>query len=263
MKQNDENLPDPWTVLREDAEPMPKWLASYKPGDPFPRRDFFNSRIVYYPGSRTDGHPLRIFGKAHTAHCFVYCDNSLSAEGVEDQLEHVQHPGHPTGYKKLAGLIVPENELTPIGWTPHPHIKAMVRDASYPDFATSEPNGGSFAYWAVLERTDDFGEDHGPKRISILHIGGEGIATFDAFFCQKEFTLPYAILLHDHGCGGSWAKFGGEVSPLWKLASEQGGQLPRWLLVAHNTKPWPGYVKVSSPDGGGMYKANRCLFRLK
>ena len=40
----------------------------------FNREDFFNSRVVFYPGAYVDGHAIKLFGSSHAAHCFVYCD---------------------------------------------------------------------------------------------------------------------------------------------------------------------------------------------
>ena len=97
--------------------------------------------------------------------------------------------------------------------------------------------------FAVLEREEARGDDHGPKRFAILHVGGDGYATFDALFCQKDSTPPYAVLLQNHGSGGNWNPEGfGAGSMLWRLATQEVESLPKWLLVAiANTEPWPGY----------------------
>ena len=248
------DLPDPLTVLRDEAESIPPWLLNYTPGDPFPREVFFASRTVYYPGSRTDGNPLEVFGKSHSAHCFVYCDNSMSERGVRDQLEHETQRGHPKGYRQIVGTHVLKSEITPHHLIFHFQVKPEELD-----WATRQPLGGSFVYWAVLEREESYDDDHGPKRLSILHVGGEGIATFDALFCQRGNNPPFAILLQDHGYGGNWTKFGGPDSPLLKICTEHCRRFPKWLLVADNTDPWPGYAQVSQPERNRM----RSLFRLR
>ena len=48
--------------LKNDQETIPTWLLEIKEGDKFPRDDFFKSRIVFYPGSHTDGHAVKVFG---------------------------------------------------------------------------------------------------------------------------------------------------------------------------------------------------------
>ncbi len=251
-------MPSPIDVLTADAEAMPKWLADYTPGDPFPRKNFFASRIVYYPGSETDGHPLRIFGKAHAAHCFVYADYNFSAATVDEQLSNEENTQHPKGYKLLDLLELQENELTPHGWTPHCNV-----DMNRHNFGDSRPPEGPFARFAVLQRKDSFDDDHGPERLAYIHVGGDGYATFDALFCQEAFNLPYAVLLQDHGFGMNWNRdgFGGEENLLRQLAQGSGKPQPEWLFVAEHTEPWPGYQRASGPDRGGMHWVDRFLYK--
>ncbi|MEI7901317.1 MAG: hypothetical protein WCK89_13785 [bacterium] len=262
MSDNDtkQTLPTPLEVLCIDSETLPEWLANYQCGDPFPRKKFFKSRIVYYPGSLTDGHPLRIFGKAHASHCFVYADYGLSEKEVRDQLENESDREHPKGYRLLSISHIDESGLTPKGYIPHVGLTPLEDKKIDPMI----PSGGPFALWAVLERMAGYGESHGPLRISILHVGGDGYATFDALFCQRGGTPPYAVLLQDHGYGGDWNRkgFGGPESLLWRLARDTGNELPKWLFVAtDHTAPWPGYSEVSCADRGGMYMDRRVLFR--
>ena len=248
----------PLQILHPDAEPVPDWLAAYHSGAPFPREAFFASRILYYPGSATDGHPISVFGKAHAVHCFVYADSGFSKAELERQLTNPADHEHPMGYSLLSLVDVAERELTPRGWTPH----ATLTPDSDRHFATTRPPEGPFAIFAVLERNPDRNDDHGPTRLAILHIGGDGYATFDALFCQKNSRLPYAILLQDHGFGGNWNRDGfGSDSLLWRLAQQKGGEMPKWLLVATgNTRPWPDYHEVSAPSYGGMHNVPRSLF---
>jgi hypothetical protein len=63
-----------YDYLKKDKESIPRWLLEIKEGDPFPYQDFFASRIVYYPGSYTDGHAVKVFGSTHSAHSFIYVD---------------------------------------------------------------------------------------------------------------------------------------------------------------------------------------------
>ena len=255
-------MPSPLELLAPDAEQIPEWLAGYHAGDPFPREAFFASRILYYPGSATDGHPLRIFGKARAVHCFAYADYALSRAELLQQLTDETSPGHPKGYRALSPVDVSEDELTPRGWVPHLDMTQCQPN----HLADTRPPEGPFVVFAVLERLDTFGEDHGAKRLAILHVGGDGYATFDALFCQNGSQLPYAVLLQDHGYGGNWNDegFGGE-SPLWSLATRTGFTLPKWLFAPEpgigRTLPWPGYAQVSGSDNGGMHWIPRCLFQ--
>jgi hypothetical protein len=248
-----DNMPDPCSILKAEETHVPDWLAEYHTDMPFPRNQFFASRIVYYPGSAADGHPLRIFGGPHAAHCFVFSDYGESATYFEEQLRDEDHIGHPKGYRPLQVISLDESQLTPNGWQRHVTLRHTNNS-----FANTRPPEGPFALWAVLERKESFGDDHGPSRLAILVVGGDGVATFDALFCQPDGTPPYAVVLQDHGFGGNWTTFGGDGSPLWSLARR--GTIPKWLLVADNTTPWPGYKVVSNADCGGMHASPRRLF---
>ncbi len=69
--------------LRQQSEEMPDWLEHFGSGDRFSRSQFFGSRVVYYPGSGTDGHPVKVFGSSHSAHSFVYVDYGMSQADVD------------------------------------------------------------------------------------------------------------------------------------------------------------------------------------
>lgn len=229
----------PHPLLCAQAEPVPQWLLDFEPGDPFPRKKFFASRILYYPGSATDGQPIRYFGQAHAVHCYVYADYGYPETEVIEQLTDHERLDHPRGYKLIECRHLQKSDITPHGWTPH-----LPPPPPGTQFADTRPPDGPFAQWAVLERDENRGEDHGPKRWCILHVGGDGIATFDALFCQSIQTPPYAILLQDHGYGGNYTIFGGPESPLWKLIQLTRQRPPQWILAGINTDVWPGYQLV-------------------
>jgi hypothetical protein len=74
-----------YEYLKNDQETIPPWLLEIKEGDKFPREDFFKSRIVFYPGSYTDGHAVKVFGLTHAAHSFVYVDYLVTQEELETE----------------------------------------------------------------------------------------------------------------------------------------------------------------------------------
>ena len=51
-------MSDAQESLAQHPEPLPRWLERFEPGDTFSRSDFFNSRVVFYPGSGHDGQPV-------------------------------------------------------------------------------------------------------------------------------------------------------------------------------------------------------------
>lgn len=249
-------LPHPLDVLRDHPEPLPEWLEAFNPGDPFPLRAFLASRMVYYPGSGTDGHPLWLFGISRAAHCFVYADYMMPKSEILEQLLDEHNHEHPTGFRVI--------HVASLGLKLWPSCRERYPDL-LPDaichFYDNEPTGGPFVLGIILERLDTFGENHGPKRIAMLHAGWDAYATFEFLFCELGSRLPYAILLQDHGYGCNWNRDGyGDGSLLWRLARKSGRRMPAWLLAASNTRPWTGYSKVSSGSEGGINCNKRSLF---
>lgn len=243
-------LPKPLVLLAQDRTPVPKWLENFHPNSQFPTEDFFRSRLIYYPGCGDDGHPLRLWGQSHSAHCFVFSDYGIERAEIEEKLTNPNAPRHVLGYRTIHFADLRECEITPRGWTPHVSARPRNSFAKYPPFSV----------WAVLERLENFGEDHGPHRICIVHVCGDGFATYDAMFCQGYSSGVHGLLLQDHGFGGNWSHFGGD-GYLFQLAAQYAK--PKWLFVAKSTIVWAGYRKSSSSDIGGGNHDKRFLYTLQ
>jgi hypothetical protein len=73
---------------------------------------------------------------------------------------------------------------------------------------------------------------------------------------------PDIVVLQEHGFGCNWQDFGGQSAMHSAAAITR--NLPRWLFVAENTKPWPGYEQVETfaVQDGQMHAHGRALFEL-
>lgn len=239
------------TYLLQFREACPDWLARFQPGDTFDCEAFFQSRVVYYPGHGEDGHAIKVFGSAHSAHCFVYVDYYVEKARIEGVISNPRSRERLRGYHSLARLHLSPSDLAPRGWRQHSNV---TNNSGFGRSMTP------FAFLEVLERDDEFDDAYGPKRLAVLFLGADGIASYDALFCQKNGTPPpFAVLLHDHGFGGNYDKFG-HGGLLERIASEC-QVLPRFLLVGTNTQPWSGYEPVQEVEGdrGGVHKKMRFL----
>lgn len=236
--------------LRANArEALPNWLARHRPGDRFDRDAFFSSHVVFYPGSGTDGHPVALFGSTHSAHCFIYADYLVSEQQIKQELEPSGRPFE--GYTSLDRLELRVEDLTPRGWKQH------AGRPRYP-LTTTSPYG----FVEILERASSKGDEHGPLRLAVLFLGADGIATYDALFCQGDATpAPLAVVIEDYGFGGQYrgGKFG-RGGLLEEIASRC-GVMPRWLLVARDSEPWADFSAVAGigGDAGGMHNRIRRL----
>lgn len=235
-------------------EPMPEWLAGYQKGDSFDRSAFFASRIVFYPGYGDDGQPVRLFGAAGAAHVFVMADYGVERNELLEKLGS-EDEGF-SGYDLLALLDLSERDLVPNGWTPT-LPREMIRNPK-----TSMDSGSPYGLVAIFERRDEFDSTHGPSRFSILFLGADGIAAYDALFCQPGMRVsPFAAVLQDHGFGGNYSRFG-QGGLLHRIA-DAAKVYPRFILAnERKTRLWPGYSRVEGvhADPGGVYGTPRSLF---
>ncbi len=221
------------------AEPMPRWLATLSAHERFPSDEFFASRFVYYPGSGLDGQPVQHFASQRFAHCFMYVDYGLSQQRIDAALDAPPgtYLGGFRGYQRVTRFPLRESDLAPQGWRPHVTAARMRHrlDQIQP-----------FGMVAVLERDADLGESHGPERLAILFLGADGIATYDALFCQPQVDrLPEFVVLQEHGFGGNYDRFG--RGGLLDELVERTGRRPPWLYVADDcTRPWAGYARVEA-----------------
>ena len=235
------------------SERLPDWLR--QPSPRFDRKKFFGSRTVYYPGYGNDGHPVAICARAHAAHAFVYVDYGVSEQTVKDHANRIGDPGF-LGYKVEHEEEVAESALRPGGWTPHVE-QGELSNAVSRYSAEIRPYG----WYAVLKRDKDRDDAHGPERLAILFVGGDGFATYDALYCQGDGTpSPFLAVLQDCGFGGNYNQFcaGG----LLELIASRCDVYPEWLLVGANGEPWEVYVDAGAePEPGGMHNTLRTLFR--
>ena len=159
------------------------------------------------------------------------------------------------GYHSLARIQLAENDLTPDGWKPH-------GDSMRQPFQAQRIT--PYGFLEVLERDDDLDDTHGAHRLAILFLGADGIATYDALFCQQNgVPPPVAAFIQDHGFGGNYDKFGGD-GVLERIAVEC-NVFPSFLMVAENSKPWAGYSRAANVDGetGGMHGNMRFLHEFQ
>lgn len=246
--------------IRQFPEKMPGWLEKFNADSDFSSELFFDSRIVFYPGSGFDGQPIRLFGSAHAAHTFIYADYGESKEALQNE---IYLPGRGfKGYQIIFQRDLTQKQINPKSWAPH--ITRWEMHSIRYGFSRIQP----FAWLVILERNVDRDDSHGPKRLAILFLGADGVASYDALFCQATEEIPhgmasphpghdatffqervkppFAIVVQDHGFGGNYTSFG-ENGLLAKIAKTT-GSFPEWLLMGRNSTPWEGYERVPDVD---------------
>ena len=235
---------------------VPTWLSSYKKGQKFSAQKFFSGKTVFYPGSGRDGHPVALFGGAHAAHSFIYADYGVSAKDIIEEMSD-SAKGFK-GYDIYEILDLKESDIIPNGWKPTlPYENLKHRTKFLKSLAIEK-----FAFLTILERKVTYDEKHGPKRLAILFLGADGIATYDAIYCQQDsYESPFAILIQDHGFGLNYDFFGSEG--LLEKISDSANKFPKYILTDNSDRLWRSYEDLNlSYSVGGMHENHRRLYKV-
>jgi len=164
-----------------------------------PLREILHNSF-YYPSCGFDGGVVRdcnTKAKELNIVSFIYADYATGEKAFNEAQNSF------LGYHVLGSRNVKHSELTPNGWLPQfPPNFNLLRYRLFKD--TWLP----FITWTVYERDDDRAEEHGPKRFSLLYIGGEGVATYQALYWSNS-TSPKALAIIQPGTGFglNWTDF--------------------------------------------------------
>lgn len=193
---------------------------------PVPMDDLLKDSL-YYPASRTDGRPVRLCNTSWRrlgVSSFVYCDFDLS---VEDFLvdTRTMHGYHLLGYHLLA-----PSEYIPDGWSlemcPPP---GNARSGGYWDTFLGGGGPEHGACWAVMERDADMSPVHGPERLSVLYVCGEGLATFQQLYCARGIAPKMLCFIQCWGFAGNWTDFSAVGAPFHRTLRKYCESVPEWL----------------------------------
>ncbi len=237
--------------FQDVKEVTPTWLNDFKQGDKPSFETILSSRVVYYPGSRFDGQPIRTFNNAHYAHVFFYVDYDVDRDTI---IEELSKDNALKGYKKIGIIEYLEKDITPRGWKPH-YVPNENEAAMARRRAMQEPN---YCLVFIFERTKEYTDEHGANRIAVICLKADGIATYDALFANRG-KAPNVLILQDHGFGGNYNWFGREGA-LNKIAIAA-NCFPHYILCADNTHIWEKYEKVPNVQHAFNGMHMRWLYR--
>jgi hypothetical protein len=209
--------------------------------DVFPLKEILENSL-YYPSSAFDGGVVKdcnTLGRSFKIENFIYCDYSVGEENfwVEQDTFY--------GYHVFGSRNLTHSDLTPNGW-----IQVFPPGFSFHDYYLCRDYWKKFINWTVYERDPSQGENHGPKRFSVLYLGGEGVATYQALFWTNNF-FPKALAIIQPGTnnGLNWTDFTNYNGPLaWVVKENPAGQ-PNIIYYGghgeHNIiLNWPGFAQI-------------------
>lgn len=215
---------------------------------PFPITELLENSI-YYPSSYFDGSVVKAY--AHDYQSFVYCDYGVTEEDFLAKLETFR------GYNVLAHRPVQKEELIPDGWELQIPRQLLANYGKYPDYIKKP-----FAHWALYERKPEYSDTHGPVRFSLLYIGGEGVATYQALYWSNQITaLAVAIIRPGTGFGLNWTNFlDGEKALGYVVTQNPYGQ-PNFLIAdSRQLLHWNTYPQPTNERSCRYSRERFCFF---
>lgn len=221
---------------------LPSWLMAANKDAEFDREEVL-SNSIYYPGSCMDGHVLRSY--AGVSHSFIYADPGVDKN---DLLK---------GLRKIAGYdLVFAKEISMADLSPKPNLEHIARPTdfyprpknlnqfleaekkAYTDLVWDNKKFTPYAIWAVLERRQSANDTHGPKRLSITFITGEGVATYAAIY-NSNLVVPLAIVIcgADIGFGRNWTFFEQKNGPFERVVMSNIAGIPKYIFAWNRYNP--------------------------
>ena len=213
---------------------------------------------VYYPASAFDGGVIRdcnVNRKEWNVLSFVYVDYKETPRSLSET-------DMPRGYHLLGMRQLKEEELVPNGWKPQlpPNFDMQRYQQTVNHFANKHP----FATWMVFERLPEFGEEHGPKRFSLLFLCADGVATYQALYWTHGICpRAIAIIQPGTGFGFNWTDFFKKDDPFYWTVSHNPAGMPECVYCGFwsdsatspydtpdfNNFDWPGYACWQPAEG--------------
>jgi len=207
---------------------------------------------VYYPASGIDGTAIKYLSDQFCS--FIHADYSTPEEDVEKAM---RGDFSLLGYDLIGIKTISMEEMTPFDFRPHKfslndHEKQRLEMDFISDLFYCR-NFKPFALWAVYKiNPGKTGETKGKsERFSLLHVGGEACATFEAIYLSNKMN-PAAVAIIDpgEGYGDNWTMFRDTnfrfYQNLLLNCSNPGVQMPEILLTNQDRDDdgscfWPDY----------------------
>lgn len=223
------------------------------------------SESVFYPASGIDARDIECLSNLSCS--FVHVDYSTPKEVVEPSMRHAFEG---VGYDLIGFKYVSKAELSPHGFQPRNFtLNNHERERLTIDFIRDRYNCRNFtpyAYWAIYElNPNKTGLTKGKtKRFSLLHIGAEACATFEAIYIGNKINpLAVSILSPGEGYGDNWTKFSDPEFRLYQNLLYNNrtnlAQMPKFLLTDRSilqteSNFWPEYyIPVSTCNFGSLH----------
>ena len=209
---------------------------------PLPLKELLENSL-YYPSSGFDGGVVKdcnTVGSDHQITSLISCDYGVGEQAFLDQRDSF------LGYACIGNRRVFLNELLPSTW--NPSFPPNFNKRYYTQY---KDTWSPFVQWAVFERLPSRDRPHGPDRFSLLYLGGEGVATYQAlYWSNKQRPKALAIIQPGHAFGLNWTNYTEQASPLHWVVKNNPAGVPSMIYYG-------GYGRNYSDFSWSEYLAQR------
>lgn len=232
---------------------QPDWLARINSENidstAFPQVDVLRDS-VYYPCSEFDGKPVASLAGNFLS--FVYVDYGYT----EEQLIEALNGKGFLGYALIAHRPVEPTELAPEGWAVPPFESADGNPGQHLDWIKPP-----FCKWLIFERLKEYGDEHGPKKFSLLFLCADAVAAYNAMYNGNHlFPAVVAVIRPGHGFGMNWTDFTDPQKVFARTVANNPAGAPAFLFCEDNAvgallkQPcWPVYSEhLYTTQGSGI-----------
>lgn len=193
----------------------------------------FLENSVFYPAAGTDFSYVNVFLDKGISN-FVHVDYSVTKEEI---LEKFKVAFNNTDYELINTSEISKNQITPNGFRPIANIPLNEHEndrLQRLDFVRDNFRGVNFTPFALLAEYE-LQENDKATKFSILHIGGEACATFEATYLTNGINPKAVVIIRpSEGYGDNWTLFTNSDFRLYKMlqinVDKNNQLLPKYLL---------------------------------
>lgn len=184
---------------------------------------------VYYPACWSDGRPIALsntqFRRQVGVNSFVYADFNMSESQLLGELETLR------GYH-----IVGHRSVRPEEW----QVPGFKLDLAYWEkesknykstFLGQNVPFEPFCHWTVYERNDNRSPLYGPKRLSLLYFGAEGLAVFQQLYVAHHIAPRMLCFVACFGFSGNWSCFTNPEASFCYTLKKHPECMPEWVML--------------------------------
>jgi len=230
------------SLKSENKHAVPNWISQLPLDTPeslkasnFPIVEILKNSL-YYPACWLDGRPVQYL--AGFVHSFIYVDYGIEQSTVQNAMKNKGFLGYTlVGQKHLTSedFIVKD-------WSaffPSENHEQYRSFNNLPGGLVRSP----FSDWYIFDRNSNCGEEHGPSRFSLVYICGDGVATYQTLYSNRNAAPDIlSIIQPGHNYGGNYTDF-----------TDPQGLFARTVLE-NKRCPWPRYL-VYGGNGEGYWES--------